>query len=629
MSKKTSKLNRCRLYCFVFMIIWMLLCITFLSPTMQDNPTDIISLQTQNVINMSKQIETNTHTIPIHSLNTEPKTVNKKPPYAKAKDKNLTRNKLIHKKKSAEIKHVHVKHAVSKSMDKQSNNKKSTTSKSNDKNTANKHIKKSTDKKKINVQSTHKHNKQSPHKQSTHAHKSVNIDANTSIDGDNIVSEIKIRFDIFYLIEYTNINVNIFDKHLTTHDTNTECIPSVYKLFFHDCCMSQFAINYLYSMGFTHIKQLHFNKWKENISNDDKVMTNDNITHIGCIGLTIEQKYWRAAKIFTSLGHKTTSYAFIMSYCTKYKIKKYCKRFLPTTYDLQISSQRIKFFKRLPCNNNPNNEWLLKSDAHGGNGVVFIKNSNYIRHFFLESTELNPNCIITDYDFNISKDINMSEGLIPEMVAQQLVHNAARINNCTFHIRTYIIVANYENPAIVLYAGSIILRSTNPSELRSNRHQSEHFKNPNDDLHWHLNMEQFADYYGDIVDVKDIEKQIKSFSKIVFLSAMKDVEMPVTAKGVQHYLQPSLDFIVTEDFKVKYLDFNTIGGTAHVPHCFDEIEGSMGKKAVMKDIWQCSNAKRIEEEMVNIEIEIAIKKQNGETLDKLDSVKTFEVILWE
>ena len=310
-----------------------------------------------------------------------------------------------------------------------------------------------------------------------------------------------------------------------------------------------------------------------------------------------------------------------MEYCNTHNIATFCKSFVPITYDLQISKERIAFFRQLPCDNTPNHEWLLKTMEHMGDGIYFIKNSNYLRNFYLSKQEQNisnPHCIIEDaYD--------IEQNLERESVAQQLI-KSARINNSTFHIRAFMYVANYANPLIVLYAGSVVLRSTDPREIRTNWHQRK--ANFTGNVYAYiLNLTQVSNYFGEAFDARDIIAQIKSATKILFLAAFEK-NIPQKHTRVQHHMMPVLDFIVTDEFKVKWLDYNNPGGS-YPTHCFEETETKFGIKVSLSDYWGCTQGKRMMEEMINIQIEIAIKKRNKQALDQLDSIKSFEVIVWE
>eukprot|EP00483_Globobulimina_turgida_P007567 UN07582 len=109
-----------------------------------------------------------------------------------------------------------------------------------------------------------------------------------------------------------------------------------------------------------------------------------------------------------------------------------------------------------------------------------------------------------DGNMTANGKVNMSTGLVTKMVAQKLIRNALRIDECTFHIRSYLMVANVKDPLLVFYCGSVILRSLNPSEIRSNRHQSNSVAANEQEMDkwgtpWRLNMQQFSYYFAEIL----------------------------------------------------------------------------------------------------------------------------------
>merc|ERR1712154_546534 len=153
------------------------------------------------------------------------------------------------------------------------------------------------------------------------------------------------------------------------------------------------------------------------------------------------------------------------------------------------------------------------------------------------------------------------------------------------------------------------------------------------------NMKQFSDYFskqGKKINVTDIHEQIKNVSKILFLSALDKHIISFKNTSIQHYIIGALDFLLTQDFKIKFLEFNVPFGSYYYHKnngtdiCFQEKETMFGKQIVFNhNNWKCIDGKRIMEEMINIQIEIAIKKQNGQKLDKLESVNTFQPIIWK
>eukprot|EP01084_Bolivina_argentea_P043390 79945_1 len=440
---------------------------------------------------------------------------------------------------------------------------------------------------------------------------------NSPGNNDNqFIANIRIIEGAVDLIQYTtNNNSNKFNKYFHLKPNELQCKHSIYKINKHQCCAVQFSMNYLYSLGFTEIDEL---KRRTNT----KTMRNNNNNQFGCYALNIEHRNQKQySKTFKNLAEKTSAYSIIMQYCTKQNIIKYCNLWMPATYNLFIQNERISFFKQLPCSNESNNQWIIKSNKHSGSGIFFMKNINQIRSFYLskeEQTESNPECVID------SDGMNSKKKLDKDAIAQELI-SGLKLKNCNFVFRVWLMLANYNDPLILLYIDTMILRSMHPKSITTNRHNRDWNTKDN----W--NLQQFMEYFegkDDKINVRNIIEQIKNISGILIKASLDTYVAQIT--DIQHYNHIALDIMLTEDYQLKFLDFNSGPGTSWVPkQCFkyDIFDGWNNLNVL--DIWQCKFAKRMMEEMIDIQIEIAIRKQNKQKIDQIDSINTFQVILWE
>eukprot|EP01084_Bolivina_argentea_P258414 435645_1 len=420
-----------------------------------------------------------------------------------------------------------------------------------------------------------------------------------------------------YLILDNNINI-----------TN-ECRNSIYKIQWNVCCYRQFSYHHLYAYGFKHIKTFPYFYSSSDTSKSTIFISNGtyNNNNIGCYGLYIHQSSYLYNKNVAILL-KTKLYSTVMTYCHHNNISKECKLWLPKTYNFANKIEKINFFKQLPCDYKQNKDWILKRDQHGGSGIQLINDSNYFRKIYLTEKEQklsNPNCMV---QVNSSIKSNMTD-----VVAQQFVSNLLRINNHKFHIRSFFILANYQNPYLVLYADSIIIKATKVESIITNRaiskYNYEQIKTHNDDWIW--NMTQFDSYLKTNsydINVKKLINTIKNTAKIMFLSAKLNTETLVTLqarqirKNEQHYALTALDLLITNDKipQIKIMELNGRPRSSFIPEICDNI---------LETNWQCKMGKMIQEEMIDIQIEIAIKKIIGEKIDKINSLKHLQPIIWD
>eukprot|EP01084_Bolivina_argentea_P317014 549582_1 len=427
-----------------------------------------------------------------------------------------------------------------------------------------------------------------------------------------------------HIVEYNaepNTNFSILkelSKYIVKNKSYLHCKESSYRIYHAHCCIHQFAFNYLYFLGFTNFSTLNWRK--------HNLMVNNKANWLGCSGFNIQQTNKEYSNKI-SLHYKTKLHDVIISYCTKHHIENKCKLWLPITFNLNRKQDRINFFKLLACNNKSNLEYILKSDGHHITGIRFINNSNFVRSFYLnkqEQLESNPECIVTAYDNNI----NVND-LHKNAVAQQMIVNLLRINDCKFHIRSFIVLANYYNPFIVLYADSIIIKAINPNSIITNRVVSKKDKNKmnsNDDWVW--NMKQLNDYF-EMINVAKMIKDIQNIVKIMFLAAydhdkFDKMNMDETE---QHYALMAVDLMITNDFKIKLLEINRTPASSWIPKSCFHFSTYFGYK-MMEHNWACNVGKIIMEEIVNIEIEIAIKKINRYKVVELDSLNYLKPIIF-
>eukprot|EP01084_Bolivina_argentea_P096389 173307_1 len=427
---------------------------------------------------------------------------------------------------------------------------------------------------------------------------------------------------IIYKKNNISNKLNQFNEYWTLYSKHSklECKESIYKIIRHRCCLISFTINYLYSLGFTQIDEIDE---KSNI----KTMRNNGNNNLGCYGLQIIQRSSNKANRFNNLYTKTKSYSTIMTYCNKQNIKYYCKQWLPNTYNLMIKTQRIHFFKNKTNECLSKYKWIIKNDKHRGNGITFItnKNINYIKNFYLTKQEEQQIQSIPDTIICADSMDDNSVELSRESIAQELILNTHKIKDCNFHIRSWLFVANLNDPFIVFYVDSYIIRATHPSAVRSNRHFSMGTHLDDNDLNdddWQWSMQQFNKYFGQRIDIINVIQQIKNITNIIILASY-DEYVDYNNKNddeVQHYLPLVFDFLITTDNQLKFLELNLLPG-------YFDVDTIGNGKCFHK--WQCVLGKRMMEEIIDIQIEIAIKKRNKHKIKSLDSVNTFDIVLWK
>eukprot|EP01084_Bolivina_argentea_P067353 122659_1 len=416
---------------------------------------------------------------------------------------------------------------------------------------------------------------------------------------------------LYKLDKLWNITNNA-DKLNKSH----KCTKSIYILNWLGCCALQFSINYLYSLGFQQFEGMLMQKIQ-------KRMTNDMNNNLGCYGLKIEQRNTNKREIFQNIYKKTQLYQTVMNYCHKNNITNYCHQWLPITYNLQNNNELILFFQNLPCSNGSTTKWIIKTEKNNGKGILLVNNFNYLRAFFLTKYQMEQTqCII---DNNLIKIASTDEILDKQSVAQQTILNTLKIKNKNFSFRVWVNLASYSNPLILLYIGTVIMQAQDENDIRSNAgHQGAERA---------MNMKQFDEYFMGNVNSKQIIDQIKNITKIVFLASYdkhESINRYNESKNdeTQHYLFIGMDFIVTRDNQVKFLELQTAPGTTLIPKiCFEE--NVFGQLKFTQNVWLCAYAKRVFEEMTDIQLEIAIKKRNKYKIDVIDSIREFDVILWE
>eukprot|EP01083_Nonionella_stella_P032677 89415_1 len=449
---------------------------------------------------------------------------------------------------------------------------------------------------------------------------------NSTNEEYRIIESIKFGGNAFYIVQIQPIpsHSHSFVHYLETihlaHNTNnrSNCRRSIYNLFAHQCCAVQHTVNYLYSLGFTHVQFAR----RARVSEFKTLFANHNHS-IGCLGLHIAENKQIAFAHLDTLADKTVLYHTVMTYCNKYNITT-CTSWLPMTYDLQITDERLMFFNELSCGYGPDREWLLKTSIHQGRGVQLINNPNALRKFYLKPSELQQSNCEVEIDDSDSSYQNISQQLDKQAVGQKLISNALKYKGCSFHIRSVFVLASYGAPRLVFYIRSYGVRSLDPSEFRSNAHQTFSAEETHD-----LSLQTLADYFGERFDIEDVSRQIINAGKSIFGSVLDGYHAPW--KHLQHYARPALDLLVTDQFEIKFLDFNPHHGTT-AANCYEEIkdiESNSTKVVFKKNIWQCVESKRTMEEMVDIQIEIAMKKENNVKIDVLESQKTFRTVIWE
>eukprot|EP01083_Nonionella_stella_P137777 419227_1 len=164
---------------------------------------------------------------------------------------------------------------------------------------------------------------------------------------------------IITIVEYTNITNTLRQFEALSNNTLAidNCEASSYKLIHHGCCMVQFSMSYLYSLGFTDIEGL--NRRSANI----KTMTNAGNNNLGCYGVNIVENARFKMQRFKNVRLKARAYSTIIKYCETHNILSYCQSFLPVTYNLNIKEERIDFFRQLKCSNGSTNK-LYGSHHH-------------------------------------------------------------------------------------------------------------------------------------------------------------------------------------------------------------------------------------------------------------------------
>eukprot|EP01083_Nonionella_stella_P017239 48197_1 len=413
-------------------------------------------------------------------------------------------------------------------------------------------------------------------------------------------------------------NINKLNKHLMLNSTdNIQCKQSTYKFAWNVCCFRQFSYNYLYFAGYR-VHDPHLFSLDDSSRTTTMTYHHNDPSHFGCYGLQI----WQAANYYTSripIFFKTQLMETVIAFCRQKKIEEECRSWLPLTYRFSNPDDKVVFFKQLPCNNEPSTDWILKSDVHGGAGIIFINDSNYFRRKYLtkeQQLQSNPNCVVGERN---SKKTG-------KIVAQQFIANILTINGYKFHIRSFFVLANFHNPYIVLYADSIVIKATKKysletfqkSNIITNRAISKNNIHSTNDWVW--NMKQLCEYLD--IDLHDIINQIKEIAKIIFVSAKLPKNTPTSgADGhVQRYLLTALDLLLTDDFQLKVMELNRAVTSSFIPRMCNDI---------METSWQCKMGKMIQEEMIDIEIELAMKQRMGTKIHDLHSLKNFQLIIWE
>eukprot|EP01083_Nonionella_stella_P017238 48195_1 len=418
-------------------------------------------------------------------------------------------------------------------------------------------------------------------------------------------------------------NINKLNKYLVPNSMdNFQCKQSTYKITFNICCFHQFSYKYLHFAGFHAETNPHLYPANDSTKTTTMIYKHNDTSHFGCYGLQI----WQSADTFEfrirPIFFKTGLYWTVMTFCRKQNMEKQCASWLPHTYRLFNTDDKVRFFKQLPCNNEPSADWILKSDMHKGAGIIFINDSNYFRRTYLtkqQQLQSNPNCMVGQTDDN--HDTN-KHGM--QIVAQQFIANILTIHGCKFHIRSFFVLANYQNPYIVLYADSIVIKATKNYTLDTfqkenvitNRAISKHNIDSTNDWVW--NMKQLCEYLE--IDLNDIINKVQDIARILFLSA-KNMTDKKADEHVQHYVLTALDLLLTDDFELKVMELNMHPASTFIPRtCITDM---------METSWQCKMGKMIQEEMIDIEIELAIKQRMGTAIDALHSLRNLQLIIWE
>ena len=138
------------------------------------------------------------------------------------------------------------------------------------------------------------------------------------------------------------------------------------------CCLSQFYYAYLPLLGFdttlgvksTAVLTIRFNPTQDR-------------THIGCYGIALHSSSNYMYKHLKIVYQKTQVFKTVSKFCEDFDLDY---DFMPLTFSLNDTEDRITFFKHLPCDGV--HWWVFKTNVHQGKGMLFFVLFPFIYFYF-------------------------------------------------------------------------------------------------------------------------------------------------------------------------------------------------------------------------------------------------------
>eukprot|EP01084_Bolivina_argentea_P003371 6322_1 len=294
---------------------------------------------------------------------------------------------------------------------------------------------------------------------------------------------------------------------------------------------------------------------------------------------------------------KTVLHEILKTYCNKYHFNDDNCNFYLLSYHLGVPNERIEFLtKHIDCNNNQpqyDKTWVFKETAHGGTGVHLINNHQEIYRLIIANvSETINNCpfnpIKSEKYFSEQQQFvnwyKIDEGYVinrTECLIQTFVSNPLLVHAHVFHLRSYLFIASYSNPMIVLHWPRPILminphtynnqqKILNKQVIVTNRHEMDAHDFVDDRYKWVWGRTQFQNYldqkYGDDIygnyTVNKLNNDIKHIAKNVFLATLYNNELKkqkiFEKKNEFHNDILCMDIILNDKFELKLMEVNSL-----------------------------------------------------------------------
>lgn len=477
--------------------------------------------------------------------------------------------------------------------------------------------------------------------------------------------------------------IKIGEKRVTFPTSNVPsnpiCRPSKFMISHDYCCIHQHHIARLKKLGFS--KSFSQSFYYNSLVTRFAVASYNNPQHFACYGLTIHGTSSEIYRMLRSIFDKTQVFTTIRDYCDDYGLS-YCD-FLPVTYHMNVSHDRIAFFKDLECDSQ--HVWIFKENLHEGKGVHIITDTNDMRQLFLSPHEyisegkydcgiqpfLNKTLIQTQFGFeprlldypmsDESTDDNTdtsSEGESEghqlwrakrgDVIAQEFIGNPLLLRGHKFHVRAFFMVPKYSKPQIVLYAGMICIISAmeyNNEEISrsnaiTNRAVSKKTNVGKSELYdwvWnaeqlqnHLNVEYNNSGIGSDWVSSVLEPRLQQIGGIAWRAARHRgshaFSKEFSQRWTTHYEFMAMDTLITDDFEVKLMEVQCGPASSFIPRDCSSINANSYTNTRW---WACLFGERMAGEMVDIAIEVALHKAFMLPIEKLRTQRYFKTVVWD